>query len=148
DLFHRERHAFGWRSIQDGLTDAPPKKRLQRLQRLIGRAGSPAVYDSQDEFHHIALTKRMNASPDPWCSDLPSKQSRSLSGRSILRQALGYVSLQQLLDPIHRLTAVALAFLRCQVAPLELRREHLLGCHTGLMQSHATIWADGILPQF
>ena len=106
------------------------------------------MHDSRDEFHHIALTKRMNAPAGPWGSDFPSKQSGSLSGGAEPAPNVGlYKSPVRILDLIHHLTAFALAFLRCGIAPFELRREHLLGGHTGLMQSHATIWSDGILPQ-
>jgi hypothetical protein len=84
DFFRWQGHAFGWRLIKDGLTHAPAQEGLERLQGLVGSAGSPALYNSGNHVNHISLADRMNAPASPGLSHLPSKESGVLGGGAVL----------------------------------------------------------------
>ena len=90
----------------------------------------------------------MNAPASPGLSHLSTEKPRNLAARAILGQPLGNKALQQILDPICHYSSLRLAFFRRRVAPLKLRREHLLRRHSRLMKGHAPIRPDGVLAQF
>src|SRR5262249_40519205 len=108
---------------------------------------SPALLDRRDDLNHISLADLMDAPAGPGSANLPAKELSDLAPGAILRQALLYEGLQQILDSVRHDTSPRRSLLACRIAALQLRRKHFLRHDARLMKSHAPVWPDRVLAQ-
>src|SRR5262249_24063106 len=147
DLLRWQWHAFGWGLIEDGSTHAPAQECLGRLQGFVGSDRRPPLRDGSDDLNDIALANLVDAPTAPGLADLTAKEPRYPPPGPVLCQPLGNERLQQVLYAVCYDSSLRLPFLDSRIAAFELRREHLLRRHAGLVKGHSPIRSDRVLAQ-
>src|SRR5208337_2666676 len=145
DFLRGRWHTFGGRLIQNGSSNAPAQKSLDRLQRFVGSCRCPPLFDSGDDLNYVSFADLMNTLAGPGLSNFATKEPGNLARRTVLCKTLGNEGLHQILHSVRHDPSLCLPFLGCRVATFQSRCEHLLRCHPCLVKGHAPIRADRLL---